>query len=104
MGGNQGACTWTAASWGSHVCLGFLKPTGDPILVWPTLSTTGWMRCGLVGPGAWEQNGAGSGGSLEGASRRSPPSIVVCFLPTWQRQSRVRWPCGFVHTCPGFGP
>ena len=54
---NHGTCAWTAASWGSHVCLGFLKPTGDLILVLLTLSTTGWMRCRLVGLGAWEQNG-----------------------------------------------
>lgn len=54
---NHGTCAWTTASWGSHVCLGFLKPTGDLILVWLTLSTTGWVRCRLVGLGAWEQNG-----------------------------------------------
>ena len=52
---------WTTASWGSQACLSFLKPTGDPILVWLTLSTTGWLRCGLVGKRAWEQSGGRKG-------------------------------------------
>lgn len=58
---NHGTPAWTTASWGSQACLSFLKPTEDPILVWLTLSTTGWLRCGLVGKGAWEQNGGRKG-------------------------------------------